>query len=123
MSNLNHAATLMSEEDIFDFILDFQRAFPGVSPSYREIMSALGISSTGTVRNKMQGLIDSGQLEVYREYAGFRGLLIPGTVMVTKQDALSAGVSAESWERLVEIREKVNREVKAHLKGMNGNGA
>lgn len=100
---MNTLLVQASAEDVLDFIKSFQKAFPGVSPSYREIMKAFDIQSTGTVSSRIEQLYNEGELEPYREFAGFRGLICSDTALLTRKELESLGVD---WAKVKKIQEK-----------------
>lgn len=105
-----------SAEDVLDFIKSFQKAYPGVSPSYREIMKAFDIQSTGTVSARIEQLYNEGELEPYREFAGFRGLICSDTALLTKQELENFGVD---WKKVKEIQRRNQLSVENFLDEFN----
>jgi SOS-response transcriptional repressor LexA len=55
-------ARIYSNEDIYNFIVEFKKANDGNSPSLRNICDALGINSTSLVQNRLFELEEEGKI-------------------------------------------------------------
>ena len=56
-------ASFMADR-VFDYIVDYKSKHDGLSPAYRDIISAVGISSTSTVRYYLDNLEKRGKIEL-----------------------------------------------------------
>ena len=60
MTNPLHSTT----DKVFDFIVTYKARHDGCSPTIREIMLGLSISSTSVVRYHLQQLSDQGKIDL-----------------------------------------------------------
>ena len=92
-------------DEVLGFIRTFQKAFPGISPSYREIMEEFDIHSTGTMNTKMKELEAEGLFEPYSNDGkpNYRGILFHDTVLLTKADADELGLD---WNKITTVRKQ-----------------
>lgn len=105
----------VSSEEILDFIKSFQMAYPGVSPSYREIMFAMGIQSTATVKDKLGILTEEHEVEPYFNGSNvYRGIILTDSVLLTREEARELGVD---WKKLVSLKQKNRKTVEVYLDG------
>jgi len=105
----------VSAEQIYEYILAFQRVYPGVSPSFRDIMNAFRISSTSVVANLIADLRHDRQLETYSE--NVRGIVLTNTALLHKDELEQMGID---WVKIELMRNQSKREL---INGtVNGNG-
>ncbi len=89
----------MDKWRVLNFIEAYMKAIPGMSPTYREIQDGVGIASMAKIKQAISELERSGLIKVY---GGKRGIVLPSSVLLTKDDAAELGID---WNLLVEIRE------------------
>jgi len=97
----------LKTDHAYEYILAFQRVYPGVSPSYRDIQKALGVSSTSIVHHLIEELRTNRILRTYSE--NVRGIVLADTAILTKDELESMGVS---WETIEGLRNKSMEEIK-----------
>lgn len=100
MSRLT-TASLDTKDKIFEFILLYQQAYPGQTPSYREIMDVLDIRSTRSVSQAVESLVKEGRV-VATNQANRSGMVLRDTVLLCKKDAERLGLD---WEMLRSVTE------------------
>ena len=96
-----------TEDKIIDFIRLYQQAYPGLSPTYRQIAGQLGLASISTVFYHLDHLEKRGKLERSRGGVQRQGMTLSDTVVVTEIDAVKLGLD---WSKLQMIRQ-VNRQL------------
>lgn len=52
----------LKQKELLDFIANYQREQGGVSPTYREMMGAMGLASTSGIRRLLDGLEVQGYI-------------------------------------------------------------
>jgi SOS-response transcriptional repressor LexA len=89
------------EAQILTYIHRFQQAYPGLSPSYREIAAAVDLRSTSTVFYHLRRLAAQGKIEMAAIYQKHHGIGLADTVMVTQADASRLGID---WNQLLVLK-------------------
>lgn len=107
--------TRVQDGKIIEFIEEFQRAYPGISPSFREMMAGVEIHSTGTMKNRLLKLAAEDKLAIYREFLGFRCIMLADTILLTREDAEKVGITPEIWSKLVGIKRRAERKMEQLL--------
>lgn len=89
----------MSErtDAVLKFIRTFQQAYPGLSPTFRQIMEAVDIPSTSTVAYYIEQLTRQGEIEL-TDRENQHGMVLPDMVILSKKDAIKLGLD---WPDLV----------------------
>ena len=77
--------TINNRQAIYEFIVQFKIDHDGNSPTYREIMAAIGISSSSTVAYYLNQLEEAGLIIRPMEGGNSRVIEIPGAVWVPPQ--------------------------------------
>lgn len=95
------------KDKVIQFIETFQIAYPGVSPSYREILDGVGRSSTGSLGAVIERMEANGDLEKY-DSGSSRSILLPNTVLLTREMAEQMGLD---WHKLEAIRDNARQKI------------
>jgi predicted transcriptional regulator len=95
-----------TEKRILQFIQDYQRAYPGQAPTYRQVIDHLNLRSTGTVRYHIDKLVQAGM--VNEPQGTHRSLTLRNSVLITEEDAQFLGLD---WNKLQTLRDTYRRKV------------
>lgn len=93
---------------VIEFIENFQIAYPGVSPSYREILEGVGRTSTGSLGAVIEKMVYNGELEKY-DAGSSRGIILPNTVLLTREMVEQMGLD---WYKLKTFQSIARSKVK-----------
>lgn len=97
---------MIHPDQILDFILTFQKAYPGVSPSYRDIQVKFGLSSTSTVAKYIEELSADDVLQPFSDHV--RGLVLSETALLTRQELEQLGID---WSFAQSLRSQSRNEL------------
>jgi len=74
-------------DEIYEYVCDYKRKHNGISPSVRDIRTAVGVASTSTVNYHLRVLEAQGRIRM--PYGVVRGIEIPGSVWRMSDDVES----------------------------------